>query len=90
MGITPLLLGTLIASTAATVGTGIYEAVAAPQAPQAPTQAQTAQQMAQASQAAALAQAQALTQRRGMASTILASPLGTSGTASTQKATLGA
>lgn len=89
MGITALITGLAI-STAATVGTSIYEAVAQPSAPTAPTQAQTAQQQAQASQAAALAQAQALTQRRGMASTILTSPLGTTGAASTQKQTLGA
>jgi hypothetical protein len=90
MGITPLLLGTLIAGTAATVGTGIYEAVAAPTPPTAPTAQQTAQQQAQASQAAAMAQADALTKRRGMASTILTSPLGTTAPASTQKSTLGA
>ena len=80
----------LIASAAATVGTSIYEAVESPSAPKAQTQAQTAQQQAQASQASALAQAQALTQRRGMASTILTSPTGTSGTAATKGATLGA
>jgi hypothetical protein len=89
MGISPILLGTLIASTAATVGTSIYAAVSQPTAPQAPTQAQDAQQQAQASQAAALAQADALTKRRGMASTILTSPAGT-GPSQIQKSTLGA
>ena len=88
MGITALITG-LAVSTAASVGTGIYEAVDKPSAPKAPAQAQTAQQQAQASQAAALAQAHALTQRRGMASTILTSPLG-AGSANTQSATLGA
>jgi hypothetical protein len=90
MGISPILIGALIASTAATVGTSIYEAVDKPSAPKAPTQANTAQQQAQASQAAALAQADALTKRRGMASTILTSPTGASGPANTQRATLGA
>jgi hypothetical protein len=88
MGITALIT-TLAVSTAASIGTGIYEAVAKPSAPQAPSQAQTSQQQAQASQAAALAQAQALTARRGMASTILTSPSG-AGNAVTQKSTLGA
>jgi hypothetical protein len=88
MGITAAIIG-LSVSAAATVGEGIYSAVAAPQAPQAPTQAQTATQQAQASQAAAMAQANALTKRRGMASTILTSPTG-AGPASTQRATLGA
>lgn len=88
MGITALIT-TLAVSTAASIGTGIYEAVAKPSAPKAPTTAQTAQQQAQASQAAALAQAQALTQRRGMASTILQNPT-SGGTATIGKATLGA
>lgn len=88
MGITALITS-LAVSTAASIGTGIYEAVSKPTAPTAPTQAQNAQQQAQASQAAALAQADALTKRRGMASTILTSPLGTT-PGNTQKATLGA
>lgn len=87
MGVTPLAI--LLGISAASVGTGIYEAVAAPKAPAPPTQAQTAQQQAEASQAAALAQANALTQRRGMAATILTSPLG-AGNANVQKSTLGA
>jgi hypothetical protein len=90
VGISPILIGALIASTAATVGTSIYEAVDKPSAPKDPTQGQTAQQQAQAGQAAAMAQADALTKRRGMASTILTSPLGASGNASVQKSTLGA
>jgi hypothetical protein len=73
---------------AATVGEGIYEAVSKPSAPVAPTQAKTNEQTAQAGQASALAQAQALTQRRGMASTMLQSPM-TSGNATVGKATLG-
>jgi hypothetical protein len=73
---------------AATVGETIYSAVSKPSAPTAPTQAQTNEQTAQAAQASALAQAQALTQRRGMASTMLQSPM-TSGNATVGKATLG-
>lgn len=83
-----LLIGSLV-TTAVSTGVGIYEAANQPQAPTAPSQAQTAANEAQASQAAALAQANALTKRRGMASTILTSPLG-AGSAQTQKATLGA
>lgn len=90
MGISPILLATLIATTATTVGTGIYEAVDKPSQPAAPTQASTAAQQAQAQQAAALAQADALTKRRGMASTVLTSPTGVSGTPAVQRATLGA
>ncbi len=86
----PLFLGIAAAATgAATVGLGVYEAENQPSAPTAPSQAQTAQQQAQASQAAALAQANALTKRRGMAATQLTSPLG-AGAAATQKSTLGA
>ena len=89
MGITALIT-TLAVTAAASVGTGIYEAVNKPKPPTAPTQANTAQEQAQASQAAALAQANALTKRRGMASTILTSPTGVTGNPTTQKATLGA
>ena len=60
-----------------------------PQAPQAPTQQASQTQQAQAQQAAALAQAQALTKRRGMASTILTSPMGITSGGQTQTATLG-
>ena len=88
MGITALITGLAI-STAATVGTGIYEAVSQPSAPKAPNQATIAQQQAQAAQAAALAQANALTKRRGMASTILQNPL-SSGPAAIKQQTLGA
>jgi len=83
----PILLGV---TAAATVGTGIYEAVSAPSAPKAPTATESAQQQAQAAQAAALAQANALTKRRGMASTILTGPQGSTGTPATEHATLGA
>lgn len=81
----------LISAGVAAAGTAsemIYSAVSKPSAPVAPTQAQTNEQTAQAAQASALAQAQALTQRRGMASTMLQSPM-TSGNASVGKATLG-
>jgi hypothetical protein len=82
----------LISAGVAAAGTAsemIYSAVSKPSAPVAPTQAQTNEQTAEASQASALAQAQALTQRRGMASTMLQSPM-TSGNATVGKATLGA
>jgi hypothetical protein len=49
-----------------------------------------ANEAAQAQQAAAMAQARALTKQRGMASTILTSPLGASATPPAQRATLGA
>jgi hypothetical protein len=82
----------LISAGVAAAGTAsemIYSAVSKPSAPVAPTQAQTNEQTAEASQASALAQAQALTKRRGMASTMLQSPM-TSGNATVEKATLGA
>lgn len=61
-----------------------------PSAPKAPTQATSNTQRAEAQQAAALAQAQALTRRKGMAATTLTSPMGvTSGPAQSQTATLG-
>lgn len=75
-------------TAAATASEMIYSAVSKPSAPTAPTQSQTNEQTAQASQASALAQAQALTRRRGMASTMLQSPM-TSGNATVGKATLG-
>lgn len=81
----------LISAGVAAAGTAsemIYSAVSKPSTPVAPTQAQTNEQTAQAAQASALAQAQALTQRRGMASTMLQSPM-TSGNATVGKATLG-
>ena len=85
---TALIIGASV-SAAAAVGEGIYAAVSKPSTPKAPTQAQTNEQTAQAAQASALAQAQALTERRGMASTMLQSPM-TSGNATVGKATLGA
>ena len=83
---------TIIAAsvTAATaVGTTLYAAENQPSAPKAPTPGQSATEQAQAQQDAAQAQAHSLQLRRGMASTMLTSPLGTSGTAQIQKATLG-
>lgn len=88
MGITALVTA-LAVGTATSVGTSIYEAVSQPSAPKAPATANTAQQQAQASQAAALANAQALQKRRGMASTILTGPQGAT-PPPTQRATLGA
>lgn len=86
----PLVLPILLGISAAA---GIASGVAAfeqPKAPVAPTQTETNTQQAEATQAAAQAQATALTQRRGMASTILTSPTGVGGSTSTQKSTLGA
>lgn len=77
--------GVAVATTAATIG---YEASQGG-GPSAPTQTQDATEQAQAATAAAQAQAGALTKRRGMASTMLTSPLGISGTAQVQKSTLG-
>jgi hypothetical protein len=74
---------------AATTGIAAYEMTQQPSAPTAPTQAQTSTQQAQASQDAAQAQAEALTKQRGMAATMLTSPMG-AGPAQTQKTTLGA
>ena len=84
----PALLPLAIAIGTAAVGAEIYSAVSKPSAPAAPSAAQTATQQAQASQAAALAQANALTKRRGMASTILQNPL-TPSQANVARATLG-
>lgn len=60
-----------------------------PSAPKPPDPVQTTTQQAQAGEAAAQAQATALQKRRGMAATVLTSPMG-AGAATTQKATLGA
>ena len=60
-----------------------------PSAPKPPDPVQTTTQTAQAGEAAAQAQATALQKRRGMAATVLTSPMG-AGAATTQKATLGA
>lgn len=89
MGITAVIAGLAI-STAASVGTSIYAAENQPTAPKAPSTQDLAKEQAQAAQAASLAQAQALTKQRGMASTILTSPTGVSGIPTTQKSTLGA
>ena len=78
----------LILAGVASAVTGV-EMANQPGAPKAPTQATNQSQQAQAQQAAALAQAQALQKRRGMASTTLTSPMGTTGSAQTQSATLG-
>lgn len=60
-----------------------------PAAPKAPTVVGNQSQQAQAQQAAALAQAQELKSRRGIASTILTSPQGAA-SGQTTSATLGA
>jgi len=80
----PVMLGI---SAALGVGSTVAEMVTKPSAPKAPTD--TTQQQADAAQAAAQAQALALEKRRGMASTMLTSPLGVSSGTATQKATLG-
>lgn len=76
--------GVGLATTGATLG---YEA--SQSGPTAPSATTTAQQQAEAANASAQAQAEALTKRRGMASTVLTSPMGATGQANTQKATLG-
>jgi hypothetical protein len=79
-----IVAGTTVAATGATLG---YEmSQSSPSADSAQT---TAEKQSKASQEASLAQAEALTKRRGMASTQLTSPLGTTGTAAVGKATLG-
>jgi hypothetical protein len=79
----------LIAAGVGAAVTGI-ELTNQPGAPKAPTAINTQTQQAEAQQAAALAQAQALQRRRGLSSTILTSPTGTSsGPAQAQTATLG-
>ena len=70
----------------ASAGTGIYSALNAPKIPGMPSQTDYAKQQ----EAAAQSQAEALLKRRGMASTILTSPLGASGSPGTKGATLGA
>jgi len=84
--IVPIMLGI------SAVGTGVaaYSALNQPNALTAPTQTQTTNQQAEAAQAAAQAQATALSQRRGLASTVLTSPMGVTGSTQTQRATLGA
>ncbi len=78
----------LIAAGIGAAATGVAIADE-PSAPKAPSAATTAQQQAEAASAAAIAQASALTSRRGMASTVLQNPL-SGGTASITKSTLGA
>ena len=73
-------------SVVASAGTGIYSALNAPKIPGMPSQTDYAKQQ----EAAAQSQAEALLKRRGMASTILTSPLGASGSPGTKGATLGA
>jgi hypothetical protein len=82
----PILLGI----SAAGAGVEAISALTSPSSPKAPTAEQTQTEQAKAAQAAAQAQATALSRRRGMASTILTSPLGIQGSTSTQSATLGA
>jgi len=82
----PIILGISAVAT----GVEAYSAFNQPKAPTAPTQTQTTNQQAEAAQAAAQAQATALSQRRGLASTVLTSPMGVTGSTQTQRATLGA
>ena len=82
---TALLIAAGVGAATTGVTTGLELSQSSPTAPSAQT---TQQQQAEAASAAAQAQAEALTKRRGMASTILTSPLGAS-EANTQKATLG-
>jgi len=84
----PAIIAAVIVSAVSAVTAGI-ELTHQPKAPAAPNPLATQTQQSQAQQAAALAQAQALQRRRGLASTTLTSPLGTSGPAQTQQATLG-
>ena len=86
MPVVPIALGVMAAASA---GTAIYQATNTPKAPNAPSTADIASQQARASEAAAMAQAKALKSRRGLASTILTSPLGTAGQPSVGRATLG-
>ena len=84
--IVPILMAI---SAAASVATGVA-AFSKPKPPTAPTAEQTRTKQAAAAQAAAQAQAAALSHRRGMASTVLTSPLGVTDGTQTQRATLGA
>ena len=83
----PVIPLILLATAAASVGTAAYEMTNQPSAPKLPD---TTAQQAQAAQAAALAQAQALTKSRGMASTILTGPTGQTTQPNVGRATLGA
>jgi hypothetical protein len=87
--ITPAI-ALLISAGAGLAATGVTTGLELSQgSPTAPSASTTAQQQAEASNAAAQAQAEALTRRRGMASTQLTSPLGATGSATVGKATLG-
>jgi phage protein D len=74
---------------AATTGAELGYQMSQGGGPSAPSAQTTNQQQAEAASAAAQAQAEALQKRRGMASTQLTSPMGTTGTANVGKATLG-
>jgi len=83
----PIILGISAALGAVSAGVSLADR---PKSPAAPTAAQTQLEQAQAAEAAAQAQALALQKRRGLASTILTSPMGVTGGTTTQRATLGA
>lgn len=78
----------LIAAGIGAAATGIAIAEQ-PSAPAAPTATDTAKSQADSASAAALAQAEALQKRRGLAATMLTSPMGAQGKANVEKATLG-
>ena len=75
--------------TAVTAGATLGYEASQGGGPAAPTVQSNAQQEAAAANASAMAQAEALTKRRGMASTMLTSPLGTQTGANVAKPTLG-
>ena len=77
----------IVAGVSAAV-TGV-ELANQPKPPVAPTQTTNLTQQAEAQTAAAMAQAEALTKRRGLASTVLTSPTGVTSGTQTQSATLG-
>ena len=85
---TVAIITSIVSAGAGLAITG-YELANQPKQPTAPTMPATQSGQAKAADAAALAQAQSLTKRRGMASTILTSPQGAAGSAQTQSATLG-
>lgn len=81
---TLIAAGVGVAATGAEIG---YQASQTP--PSAPSATTTAEQEAAAANASAQAQASALQKRRGLAATTLTSPMGATGSANVQKATLG-
>lgn len=91
------MAGSISATTAALIAAGVGAAGTAAtlgyemsqSGPSAESSQDLAKQKADAATAASQAQAEALMKRRGLASTQLTSPLGTSGTASVGKSTLG-